>query len=627
MALKDLNNASNVKISSSHLGSGGLSEKAYLEELELPESLEELKLILSKLNKDNPSYTLFKGKYQVLMLESLFKWHKPFGELLKQAWVICGAKPKKFSVAEYKHDEVFSEEYDGGSHLVLQFDNLLQLSSGESVSNSPKHLTENHFLYPLSENIGRKLLLLCNSIKVESVKKLPILVVCHGQNSKPSSFFGSWEENKSARFLIINKGLVTKQEQFPRLSALKEIHLKGFPPSFSNIEMSVYACYDFVEYKGEKNAALKPCKDVNLFVECSWSNSTSILEPLTDECQCFARLKAISGDFNSGAYSLFKDIKLVEALHQSLKNGVMTWSTPEKSRNILQEVKEFLKNEKLILMQNDKSVPGHPVAEMKDSDLSATLEHALIKGRTDFDFTEKLWNILKDCSSTEELTEAFSILYKELSNFFIPPVVHRKNTSTIAQIIKTMTKKVTVCPNLESQFVLNLLLEIGIEKLRRDYVTIFFSLELIPLECLSYYLQPKLLSLEAITCLRKLHSVVELMIVCVKILHLSKPLLSSFVSNSLKHYASVPDIDLQHVFSFQIPTIKARQLLNPMRPTIWELSLTSTLNGFLKQSIHHYQTTPVPDHIYAPKNTSPNLMLKTACYTYLTCVFVQDDLL
>ncbi|GBL77189.1 Protein zwilch [Araneus ventricosus] len=500
------------------------------------------------------------------------------------------------------------------------------MSSEDNVSNSLKHLTENHFLYPLSENIGRKLLLLCNSAKIESLKELPILVVCHGRNFKPSSFFGSWKENKNARFHIINKGSVTKQEQFPRLSALKDIHLKGFPPSFSNIEMSVYTRYDFVEHECEQNAALKPVKDVNLFVECSWSNSTSILEPLTDECQCFARLKAIRGDFDSGAFSLFKEIKLVEALHQSLKNGVMTWSTPERNRNILQEVKEFIKNEKLVIMQNDKSVPGS-VAEMKDSDLGATLEQALIKGRTDLDFTEKLWNILKDCSSTEELTEAFSILYNELRNFFIPPFVHHKNTSTIAQIIKTMMKKVTVRPNLESQFVLNLLLEIGIEKLRRDYITIFFSLELIPLECLSSYLQPELLSLEAITCLRKLHSVVELMIVCVKILNLSKPLLSSFVSNSLKHYATVPDIDLQHVFNFQIPTIKARQLLNPMRPTIWELSLTSTLNGFLKQSIHHYQTTPVPDHIYAPKNTSPNLMLKTACYTYLTCVFVQDDLL
>ncbi|GBL77196.1 hypothetical protein AVEN_12815-1 [Araneus ventricosus] len=93
MALKESNNACNLKVSSSHLGSEGLSEKACLEELELPNSLEELKLILLKLSKDNPSsYTLFKGKYQVLMLDSLFKWHKPFGKLLKQTWVICGAK-------------------------------------------------------------------------------------------------------------------------------------------------------------------------------------------------------------------------------------------------------------------------------------------------------------------------------------------------------------------------------------------------------------------------------------------------------------------------------------------------------------------------------------------------------
>ncbi|XP_055930288.1 protein zwilch homolog [Argiope bruennichi] len=625
MIRKESSNDSYPKVSSSHLFSEGLSEKSLLEEFELPNSLEELKSIVLKLNKENPStYTLFKGKYQVLMLNSLFKWHKPFGELLEQALVICGAKPKKISETESNRDEVFSE--DAGSPLALQFDSLLQLNLREIAIITLKELTENHFLYPLSENIGRKLLSLFNSIEEESVKRLPILVVCHDGHSKPSSFFGSWKENKNARFHMFNKGSITKQEQLPKLSVLKDIHLKGFPPSFSNIEISVYARYDFIEYECEENAALKPVEDVNLFVECSWLNSRSILEPLTDECQCFARLKAISGNFDSGAFSLFKEIKLVEALHQSLENGMMAWPAPERNRNILQEIEEFIKSEKLILMKNNKPAPV-PVAEMKDPDLGLILEQALIKGRTELDFTEKLWNILKDCSSTEELTDAFSIFYNELGNFFVRPFVHHKNNSTVAQLIKTMMEKAVVCPNLESQLVLKLLLEIGVEKLRRDYVAIFFSLELIPLECLSYYLQPSLLSLEAITCLRKLHSVVESTIVCVKILNLSKRLLSTFVRNSLKYYATVPDIDLQHVFNFQIPTDKARQLLNPMRPTIWELSLTSSLNGFLKQSIHRYQTTPVHDHIYAPKNISPNIMLKNASYTYLTSVFVQDDLL
>ncbi|KAF8790895.1 Protein zwilch like protein [Argiope bruennichi] len=604
MIRKESSNDSYPKVSSSHLFSEGLSEKSLLEEFELPNSLEELKSIVLKLNKENPStYTLFKGKYQVLMLNSLFKWHKPFGELLEQALVICGAKPKKISETESNRDEVFSE--DAGSPLALQFDSLLQLNLREIAIITLKELTENHFLYPLSENIGRKLLSLFNSIEEESVKRLPILVVCHDGHSKPSSFFGSWKENKNARFHMFNKGSITKQEQLPKLSVLKDIHLKGFPPSFSNIEISVYARYDFIEYECEENAALKPVEDVNFI---GWNVKGGLIQD-----QFLKPFK-------------FDKFRGVAALHQSLENGMMAWPAPERNRNILQEIEEFIKSEKLILMKNNKPAPV-PVAEMKDPDLGLILEQALIKGRTELDFTEKLWNILKDCSSTEELTDAFSIFYNELGNFFVRPFVHHKNNSTVAQLIKTMMENAFVCPNLESQLVLKLLLEIGVEKLRRDYVAIFFSLELIPLECLSYYLQPSLLSLEAITCLRKLHSVVESTIVCVKILNLSKPLLSTFVRNSLKYYATVPDIDLQNVFNFQIPTDKARQLLNPMRPTIWELSLTSSLNGFLKQSIHRYQTTPVHDHIYAPKNISPNIMLKNASYTYLTSVFVQDDLL
>ncbi|GFU04694.1 zwilch [Nephila pilipes] len=206
-------------------------------------------------------------------------------------------------------------------------------------------------------------------------------------------------------------------------------------------------------------------------------------------------------------------------------------------------------------------------------------------------------------------------------------MIFQKSKSTIATAVKNMKEKLILCPILEPETALKLLYEIGIEKMRRDYVTLFLSLELIPHDCLSYYHQADLLSLEALSCLRKLHTVLELAIVFVKYLSPSKGLLSTFVRNTLKHYSTVPVIDFEHVFSFQIPTGKARQVLDPMRPTIWEISLTSRTKGFMKQSIHCYQTTPVPEHIYAPKNYNPKLMLKTASYTYLTATFLQDDLL
>ncbi|PRD25495.1 UNVERIFIED_CONTAM: zwilch [Trichonephila clavipes] len=258
--------------------------------------------------------------------------------------------------------------------------------------------------------------------------------------------------------------------------------------------------------------------------------------------------------------------------------------------------------------KNEKCPAVLTEQEMHDQD--SPFEKAVMTKRTKLDFTEKLWVILKDCSSTEELIEILTFVYNSFDDFIARPFVFEKNKSTIALDVKNMKEKLILCPVLEPKTALKLLLEVGIEKMRRDYATIFLSLELIPHECMSYYHQFDLLSLESITCLRKLHCVLELAIVCLKYLSLPSGLLSAFVRNTLKHYTAVPDIDFDHVFSFQIPTIKARQLLDLMRPTIWELTLTSSGEGFMKQNIHFFKTTPVHEHIYAPKNYSNYLF----CY-------------
>ncbi|GIY32927.1 protein zwilch [Caerostris extrusa] len=514
------------------------------------------------------------------------------------------------SETESHSDEVFSENTESAS---LQFDSLLKFSSGSSFG-------ENCILYPLSQNIGRKLLLMCNSIEIETLKKLPILAICHDQHPKPSVYIGSWKHNNNARFYIKNQGAVSIQAQLPRLSVLKEVHLKGFPQSVLNIEISVLAHYDFL-LKRFDDHILKPVRDSNVFVECTWSNSLSILEPLTDECLCLAKIKSVIGNEYSGAFSMYKELKLVEALQQSLKTGMITWRNSKINSNVLQNIGELICREnEIILKRNHPSAPFVPLKKSdEDEKFLFSFEQSVIRGRANLDFTDKLWNVLKECSSTEELMEAITLVYHSLEDF-----ISEKKRSKIAVDIKKMKETLVLCPNLDPKIAFELLLEIGIEKLRRDYVELFLHLELVPRDYLNFYQEPVLLSLDAITCLKKLHSALELAIVCMKHLRFSKSLLSTFMRNILGYYATVPDIDLQHIFDFQIPTRRARKLLDQMRPSVWELSLTSCVNGFMKQSVHHYETTRTEDHIYAPSDYDPKLLLKTASYAYITAIFIQD---
>ncbi|GFX21966.1 protein zwilch [Trichonephila clavipes] len=108
------------------------------------------------------------------------------------------------------------------------------------------------------------------------------------------------------------------------------------------IEESVFARYDFLPEEHKVNSMLKPIKDASLFIECSWSSCRNVLEPPPDDCVCVAKIKAVGGCFESGAFSMYKEIKFIEALQEGFQTGMMTWLNTETNRNIFQEVKELI---------------------------------------------------------------------------------------------------------------------------------------------------------------------------------------------------------------------------------------------------------------------------------------------
>lgn len=593
-------------------------ERRLCEELDDPSSYAELKTIISKVNAENPACdTLLKGRYQVLFLENLLPWQKPIGQFFQSVIAICGVKPKTVSsTASETIEESFmceEEEEEDGNPLPVVFDSLITADSCSSSIPVIRKLREKFFLYPLSQIVGRKILSLCNFISDEYRIPYPVIAMCHGRNRKAVCIQGTMKNDKFVRVVVNTQGLVTKHEQLPKLSYVKLNHLSGFVPSCTSIETSVYARYDVLGY--ENSSELLPCKDMNVVMECFWSNPSAILEPVSSDCTCYAKIKAVSGDGASGASEKFKEIELAMALFESLETGVMNWPHFCKGENVLQTVEVFMKAETGPLKKRQKLLPAMCDLESFDSSVRDS--------RNNLDFTDRLWLILKDCSSVEQLKQALLFVFEELSETVDQPFVHQRNKSTIASSINSLKERNVVWPVLTSHLACEMLLEIGIEKLRRDYVTLFVGLELAPSDSLKYFLQPDLLSPEAIQCLQKLHSILELTIIGLKCLRLSKQLLGEFIRNVLKHYTSVPNIDLGHIFKFQVPSTKA--LLDQMRPTVWEISLLSSDKDFKKQTVLHYSTTPTSEHVYAPKDYHTKLMLKNASYVFMSGTFIEDS--
>ncbi|XP_037955248.1 protein zwilch-like [Teleopsis dalmanni] len=104
-----------------------------------------------------------------------------------------------------------------------------------------------------------------------------------------------------------------------------------------------------------------------------------------------------------------------------------------------------------------------------ESDIEEVLEKS--KGRNLFDLTDKLWDILKCCSSYKELKLGFHVVFQCAARCNIMKIPTNKNR--LAEIITEVANRRLAIPCLTGSEPLELLLEIGLQKLYKDYEYIF----------------------------------------------------------------------------------------------------------------------------------------------------------
>ncbi|XP_022216029.2 protein zwilch isoform X2 [Drosophila obscura] len=93
------------------------------------------------------------------------------------------------------------------------------------------------------------------------------------------------------------------------------------------------------------------------------------------------------------------------------------------------------------------------------------------KGRRLTDLTDKLWELLKSCGSYKDLKMAFNMLFQcaARSNIVNTPT----NKNRLAEIITELANRRLAIPCLSGAEALELLLEVGLEKVYKDYEFIY----------------------------------------------------------------------------------------------------------------------------------------------------------
>lgn len=364
--------------------------------------------------------------------------------------------------------------------------------------------------------------------------------------------------------------------------------------------------------------------DVNsLKVLMSWISPRSFLERPPLQSAAEIHMEIYPGEEKMATYKLFSGLELLKGFASGLFNQSIIWRKSEANERTLQEEIENLFDIMKQYGPRSAGSSGPKKSETEDS-LSEELEDLIsIDERTDMDFSDLLWNCLIKVESYAQLSNAITYIIKTIQAAELRPFIYPKNRTRVVQIVQEMIRGSDEIPEMSGKLPLEILVEIGIEKLQRDYVHSLLSNYLASREDLAPFLTLDHLSnVElSISNLSKLHTVHEL--VCLNQMYLSskQDCLRSIVQQSLKQL-KIRDISTQAnplKFVFPISSAHVKEQLTKSNPSVWQCHV-ATKSSSLDVSTSAHLTLESPSEFIPVKIESCDVSTDKLDVTYYCTV-------
>ncbi|XP_069701430.1 protein zwilch homolog isoform X2 [Periplaneta americana] len=356
-------------------------------------------------------------------------------------------------------------------------------------------------------------------------------------------------------------------------------------------------------------------QDCSLSLNISWSDSTSIaLPPLYADTTLETIL--ILDQSVSPAYKLWLQLKL---LHQLLI--LLTSAKQKQDHSVIQLptselVTESSRTDMLTLIHEldytyksySESVnfTDENMAEMRQLNL---LVEQTVSGKSThyWDFTHHLFLLLINCRDSQDLVRCLMAVFQEVQSGNAKPFVHPKNPTNIARIITECIHSGFVLPELSGTKAVEYLIEIGLNKLSKDYANIFLHSELATLE------QLNLSSADAnimdnprgrLDTLARLHVTLEILLLVASKMQFCLTSLAAYILNNIHtQVKSVTQLLETGHLKFKAPVVtKDVQEVITRRYFSSRLELTSVGKIYKVSSVLYCSTLPVFPYIRHTSN-------------------------
>ncbi|MEJ1288721.1 zwilch kinetochore protein [Cricetulus griseus] len=209
-------------------------------------------------------------------------------------------------------------------------------------------------------------------------------------------------------------------------------------------------------------------------------------------------------------------------------------------------------------------------------DAAAVDRSVLITVRGDLDFAEQLWcKMSSSVVSYQDLVKCFTLILQSLQRGDIQPWLHSGSNSLLSKLIHQSYHGSMDSVPLSGTTPLQMLLEIGLDKLKKDYISFFVSQELASLNHLEYFISPSVSTQEQVNRIQKLHHILEILVICMLFIKSQHELLFSLTQSCIKYYKQNP-LDEQHIFQLPVRPAAVKNLYHSEKPQKWRVEISSS---------------------------------------------------
>ncbi|KAM9352030.1 protein zwilch homolog [Symphorus nematophorus] len=393
-------------------------------------------------------------------------------------------------------------------------------------------------------------------------------------------------------YSITCKGSTVDKTSLITLDELRQEHKKRHHPSSMAIKGS--ARFNLFGSTVVENTMIESQSSVT--VDFKWSHVESILETPPLSSTATLNIKVASGDMRSPMFEMYRELEFLQTLADGLRTGETEWMEPLECTSAVNLTKAFLEE-----LQNTAKTLQEQAAKPAEnpklkSETDTPIFNSLLE-RGDLDFVEQLWvRMRKSVTSYQDIGDCLKLVIEALRYGDIKPWIHRDSSSSLSKLILQSYHQQIDHVSLTGVTPVHMLLEMGLDKMRKDYINYLIGEELTTLNHLCYYLSTEADLQEQVIRLRKLHHLLEIILTCSTFLGLPYDRLFLLTQSCLQYYKTNP-YDEEHEFKLPIKPALISHFYQKEHPVMWGVDVSSGHSPREVRTSLQLSDRPLVDHV------------------------------